>query len=41
MKTIIALLMLSALCGCGGGSDEEDRAGTMPVDCKTEPKRCT
>lgn len=42
---VIALLFIVAtaatLAGCGGGDNQEDeKAGTMPVDCKTEPQRC-
>jgi len=41
MKTIISILMLAVLCGCGGGSEpDDDKAGVMPVDCKAKPEVC-
>ena len=36
----ISLLLALLLCACGGGDFEPDdtRAGTQPVDCKTQPE---
>ncbi len=41
MKHILAAVLLSLLCACGGGDvDDDDQATPGPVDCKATPERC-
>jgi hypothetical protein len=41
LRLLAIPLLALFLAACGGGEWEETDAGLIPVDCKTEPKRCT
>lgn len=39
VKRFMCVLLVSLLCACGGG-DEDEQATTDPVDCKARPETC-
>ena len=39
MTKLIAAAIAAFLIGCGG-SEEDDRADTNPVDCRANPQMC-